>query len=114
MFNAKRAILATAAGAITALALVPGATAHAEDDMFWMGGTVTGSGGVNVRSTPNMDRDVVDTMNYGEEFQAICKTNGQDIGGTDTWYGVPSGSEEPLYVTAKFVQVPDDFELPAC
>ncbi|MDN5724487.1 MAG: SH3 domain-containing protein [Propionibacteriales bacterium] len=116
MFNIKRITAATLAGAAVALALLPGA-AQADDDiddMHWMGGTVTGNLGANIRSTPNLERPVVGTMNYGEKFKAICKTKGASVGGNTTWYGIPAYSEVPYYVSGRFVDVPDDFELGPC
>ncbi|MDN5724489.1 MAG: hypothetical protein L0G99_00975 [Propionibacteriales bacterium] len=113
MFTVKRTATATTvAGAALALTLLP-AVAQA-DDTFTMGGTVTGTGGVNVRTTPSTEGTAASTLNRGAEFQTTCKTTGEPVGDTDVWYALPSSSEQPLYVSGAFVQVPDDFELPNC
>lgn len=117
MFTPKRTIAAVAGACVTGIAtltLAPGSAVAGGDDQHWMGGTVTSERGINVRSTPNLKRKPVGTMKHGQKFKAICKTKGARVGTDRTWYGVPSGSEEPFFVSGRFVDVVDDFELQKC
>lgn len=112
MLKFNRIAIAAATASLCAVGLMPTA-AHA-DDMHWIEGTVTGSAGINVRATPDMSIEPVRTLQKGETFKAVCKTDGDSVGGESTWYGIESGSEVPFYVSGRFVDVPDDFELGEC
>lgn len=53
---------------------------------------VTGSDGVNVRSTPSISGQVVDSLAYQQTFTAIAEVSGDCVGSNDLWWEISPNS----------------------
>ncbi|GAA0584219.1 hypothetical protein [Streptomyces crystallinus] len=68
-------------------------------------GTVTSRIELNVRENPSLNADVVVALSPGSQDRIECKTHGENVNGTSTWYWLRGAQG---WATAAFMQADGD------
>ncbi|OAR26605.1 hypothetical protein A8W25_28320 [Streptomyces sp. ERV7] len=80
---------------------------HHDDGRVW--GTVTSRIELNVRDNPSLRADVVVALSPGSRTRIECRTHGENVNGTSTWYWLRDAGG---WATAAFVRASGD--VPNC